>query len=272
MSYEIIAFLVGLGIIAFLRFGKGSLSGLTKLLPSSSDEKSGEKSGFSSFKSFKTALIENTPGKDLESKRWWWYTVLVVVAITLVYVTPETYKDYRFAVGGWFILLGLHLIVWPLFTEKTSLIAKVTMTAFIIFFTNAAVFPKTAVYEVERFNNWRKTFDNDYGKAPASKSVEKSAIVPAVYQPETRRNVITVTDKEFTEIPVPPGAVASFDCPYGAEARYYFTVGGGPLQQQDHDCANGPVDIAGLGPVGHFRIAFTAKTEAPQDVRYKVTF
>ena len=134
----------------------------------------------------------------------------------------------------------------------------------------ALLFPNAVVTIAGDTISWAKDFDENFGKAPAIQPVEQSA--QAVYQPETRRNVITVTNEEFTEIPVPPGAVASFDCPYGAEARYYFTVGGGPLQKQDHDCAEGPVDIAGLGPVGHFRIAFTSKTEEPQDVRYKVTF
>jgi len=106
--------------------------------------------------------------------------------------------------------------------------------------------------------------------APVSPS-QQSAPAPATYQPETSRHKITVTSDEFTEVQVPSGAFASFDCPHGAVARYYYTVNGGPLQQEDHDCVE-PINIAELGPVSNFRIGFSSKTEIPQEVRYKITF
>lgn len=217
----------------------------------SSNGATGEKSGFFSISRFKTSLIENTPGEDLEGKKWWWYTILVSVAIILVYALPEEHKEYRFAVGGWFILIALHLIVWPFFTEKTSLIAKVTMTAFILFFTNAAIFPKTAVYEVERFNNWRKTFDDNYGKARVSEPAQQSAATPARYQPEKRLDVLwLVPGDDFKEIPISPGAKFNVECPPEAEALLYYRDAprGKPYNcAEERVVANGVLDNLRIG-------------------------
>lgn len=187
----------------------------------SSNGATGEKSGFYSISRFKTSLIKNTPGEDLEGKKWWWYTILVSVAIILVYALPEEHEEYRFAVGGWFILIALHLIVWPFFTEKTSLIAKVTMTAFILFFTNAAVFPKAAVFEVERFTNWRKTFDDNYGKAPASESAQQSVATSANNKSESQiasQTYQIFPGERFKKVSLPPGRIIkdlTWDCPDG---------------------------------------------------------
>ena len=235
MPYEIIAFLVGLGIIAFLKYGKGSLSGLTHLWHGSEKSGSDEKpSLLSSISSFKATLIKNTPGKALESKRWWWYITLVVVAIILVYVTPDAYKDYRFAIGGWFILLGLHLIVWPFFTEKTSLTTKVVMTAFMLFFINAAVLPNATRVEVKRFQDAKNAFDEGYGKAPAVQSVEQS--IQAVYQLEITSVQLTIPVDETVFVAPPQGyRLSSALCP--AENVMEITNGRDNERHRQIDCA-----------------------------------
>lgn len=136
MRPEFWFFFSTLALILFLKFGSGKLSGTmlqaitTKLenllAPSGSDAKKGwwEK-------------------KDIDSQRWFLYTALAVIAIVIVYAAPEKWSAYRYTVAGAVVLLGLHLVIWPFYTEKTSLMTKVFITGFLLYFISAFAFPDT---------------------------------------------------------------------------------------------------------------------------------
>lgn len=219
--------------------------------------------------------------RDTESKKWFWYIIVLIITITFSSVSPS---EHRYTVAMITALLGLHIVWLVLLREKTvSAATKVAVTGFLIFFIAAGLLPGTSDYfgakgliikkEVAAKGKKEMDYADKYvaGVTPASESSQQSAPAPATYQPETSRNKITVTSDEFTEVQVPSGAFASFDCPHGAVARYFYTINGGPLQEKDHDCVE-PIDIAGLGPVSNLRIGFSSKTEVPQEVRYKITF
>lgn len=147
MPYEIIAFLVVLGIIIFLKYWKGSLSGLTKLWPGSGNGESGEKSGF--FKNFFAEVSEAEKSnfrkwrerEKSEKDLWEMYAATAVLGILVAWITPDDYIEYRYAAAAVAVLLMLHLVVWPFFTKRTSTISKVVLSAIIIFYPAAWLIP-----------------------------------------------------------------------------------------------------------------------------------
>lgn len=189
MPYEIIAFLVGLSIIVFLKFGKGSLSGL-------------------SFP--KLSLISEIKAwwgkKDPEKKTWFLYAITAAIAITIVYLTPEKYSGSRYEIAGWFVLLVLHLVIWPFFTNKTSLGTKIIISAILIFYPLAVLFPNATKIWVADIKKSATKFDEGYGKEPPP--APKATATPAVYSQQALASQpmrIAIGREWSAEIRVPGG-------------------------------------------------------------------
>ena len=223
---------------------------------------------------------------DAVKRKRFWLVILASVLIVFVAIfSPEsgvegakeaTAKVYFWA--GVISLIGVHAI-WYFYPEETSNMEKYVLYGIIFFYGMVFVFPQLVPIRnsgwslinkgLTNVQNTIVAADKDDEETPAQ--AQQSARVLEVDQPETHRKKVTVTDEEFTEVSIPPGAVASFDCPHGAIARYFYTINGGPLQQKDHDCVE-PINIASLELVSNFRIGFSSKTEVPQEIVYKVTF
>lgn len=162
--------------------------------------------------------------KDMEARRWFLYTALVVIAITAVYVTPDKYSGYRFQIGGWIILAGLHLIIWPFFTEKTGLFTKVLITCFGLFFIFAVVTPNAIQKEVANVQGAIRNYDENYGKASVpneAKQQKSSHAIATANRPATKalQQVVEVTPGGiFRKADLPGGVVVeniSWDCSQG---------------------------------------------------------
>lgn len=130
--------------------------------------------------------VQKWDEKDLEGKRWFMYTVLAVIAIFVSLISGP-------ASAGVVVLLGLHLVIWPFFTEKTSLITKVFISGFLLFYTAAFALPdgtvkmRDAVWKVAQ-KKWKDAGNESTAWADR---IEKGLPPPA--SPETRSEAVVET-------------------------------------------------------------------------------
>lgn len=159
--------------------------------------------------------------KDIESRRWFLYIALAVIAIFVAYLIPDGPDgngSYRYKIMGAIVLIGLHLVIWPFFTDKTSALTKFLVSAFLIFCVVAFLFPNVADKTWKSVKNQATDFDNNYGKPQVVTS--QVAIAPAVYQtgilpPQTLH---VIPGERFKKINIPPGRIIkdmTWDCPDG---------------------------------------------------------
>lgn len=125
MSYEILAFLVGLGVVLYVKFWKVNLSkltipdGLKKILTSSvsADSTSGKK-----------------PTDDSsDGKRLFWYVVLVMISAIVA-------KFIGYAPAGIIALIGVH-IVWLVYRNKSGWLMPMVIYGMLAFFILAWLLP-----------------------------------------------------------------------------------------------------------------------------------
>lgn len=218
MSYEIIAFLVGLSIIAFLRFGKGSLSRLTQLLPVSSNEDTSEKSG--ATKKFK-GFMEN-------EERFWLLGFIVVAVITiLLYTVLDETKSDRWRIVGLITLVGMHVFIfWNffralLYKDKLHPATKFFVGACLIFWSIALFVPNFAQWMVTGTKNTVSDFDADFDPDAMAKGKVVQQSAPADNNTGSyvaSQTLQVVPGERFKKVSIPPGRIIkdlTWDCPDG---------------------------------------------------------
>jgi len=122
MWYEIIAFLVALGFLAFLKYGKGSLSIIKLPFPVGGARGS--------------ASISSLSEEDLAEKRMSWYVILAVISALVA-------KMFGYTPAGIIALVGVH-IVWWRYRKKGSSLTKLVVYGMLTFFVLAWLYPVEA--------------------------------------------------------------------------------------------------------------------------------
>lgn len=161
--------------------------------------------------------------KNLEQKRWFLYTWLMVLAILVVYAVPhvnQAYESKRFLIGGIVVLLGLHLVIWPFFTEKTSMSTKIVATAVFLFLIMAVLAPNAAVRAMDTADKAIEDFDKN-GITLNHRAREDGVPQPAARKPMTReifQTLHALPGGNFQKADIPPGVVIESikgTCPAG---------------------------------------------------------
>lgn len=154
--------------------------------------------------------------KSLEDKRWFLYVTIAIIATTAVYLTPDEYSEHRFQVAGWIVLLGLHLVIWPFFTEKTSLSTKIVITGFLLFFISGVIFPNATKTEVANVQKGLTSFDENYGKRISATGKQQTARITLTSK------LSVVPGGIFKKVEISPEKVIekiSWSCPKGCIAE-----------------------------------------------------
>lgn len=216
--------------------------------------------------------------KTLEQKRWFLYVWIMIIAITVVYVVKHSfggaYENMRFFIGGVVVLFVLHAVIWPFFTEKTSIITKAVTFAVFAFLSWSVITPDATVRVMKIYDDKIKDInENAFKGSPRPTSVA----APARYQPgprkayqsktqkETRTIVFYATEDKFTEVKIPPGVQFSIDCPDDGLAKVFHRDA---QQGIIHDCAL-PFEVG--ENLHDFRIGFSAKTKVPIKGAIRIT-
>lgn len=251
MSYEIIVFLVFLGIIAFFKFWKGSMSGVK--LPG-----------------IKMSSLQIWWGeKDESGKKWSWYIAILLFAYFIYLVSPKGYEVAARAIAA---IVPLH-IVWGVVGKKVSFFTKIIVSGMLVYFVLAWLTPEIATYRDAKWSTVKKSVakmaseaeydDKNYGKETAKKQPNG---VRAGYRPQTRVVEVTVTEDKYTEVKIPLGVKFSIDCPEDGLAKVFHRDA--PPEGIPYDCAE-PIQVG--ENLHSFRIGFSAKTEKPVRVKVRIT-
>lgn len=197
--------------------------------------------------------------KDLNQKRWFLYALLAAIAIGAAYTTDG--KE-QFILMGAVVLIGLHVVIWPFFTDKTSLMTKIIIGGFLFFCAAAYLFPNTANTTWKEVKTQAKNFDEGF---TPDKIYSWQKTSPAVDSPasETLSIPMTVSSDKYIEVMTPAGyRYANTECPANAVMGIQGpNVPGGTLEI---DCAE-PRGVPAYMFEGA-RIGYRSKNSTPQAI------
>lgn len=211
--------------------------------------------------------VQKWDDRGPEGKRWFLYTVLAVIAIFVSWISGP-------ASAGIVVLLGLHLVIWPFFTEKTSLMTKVFISGFLLFYTAAFALPdgtlkmRDAVWKVAK-KKWKDTgneaeaWADRYEKglpSPETKEEQVEAstrpVAANIVRVQRLAQVATVFEltpsfNERNKVRLPVGKTGIFYCSEkGAEMMVAYDTGVGQASVpsgQVFDCPTDKNDNSLLG-------------------------
>lgn len=210
--------------------------------------------------------------KSDEEKVWFLYVMTAVVSITIVYMTPEAYASNSYVFAGIFVLAMLHLVIWPLYTKKTSVVTKIVISAILTFFITAVILPKSTKSWVAEVKASIMEFDAKKHTTPASTVVATAPQANQVSAKVTEPKFILVKAAQatFTEVKIPetkdgripPNMLFSAECPSGVQMA--VVTDANPQGNVFEDCSkpiNLPKDLSGV------RIGFMSPL-APAEIKF----
>lgn len=178
--------------------------------------------------------------KDKENKVWFLYKALAILAITIGFIAGD--EPIRYVAMCATALLGLHLVIWPFFTETTSASTKIVVTSFLVFCIIAGFVPNFTHSTMTGIKKAVADFDSGQGQeekvAQRQTTSLKKAPSGTLHGKEPSPQILNlVPNRKFAGVITPYGKwTMSADCPAGC------------ISQVDHDgdimcSANGGAEV-----------------------------
>lgn len=153
--------------------------------------------------------------KDNDNKVWFLYKSLAILAITVGYIAGD--GAIRYTAMGVIVLLLLHLVIWPFFTETTSTTTKIIVGGFLVFCVFGFLFPNLTDRVVSSTKNWGSNIDKSYiGQSDVMKTTGKIPLQKVPIEPPLQ-TLYLVPGENFRSPVIPNGTSIidniNADCP-----------------------------------------------------------